>query len=319
MSISVVVPVFNSAGNLALLCDRLEGVLGLLRPSGDYEIVLVEDGSKDNSWAVIDGIAESHANVVGIRLARNYGQHNALLCGIRQARYEVVVTLDDDLQNPPEEIPRLLAELEKGADVVYGTPEVQQHGFLRNIASVLTKWVLSRGMASDTARGVSAFRVFRRSIVDSFDDYKNEYVSIDGLLTWGTDQFVTVPVRHDARSFGESGYSLRKLLRHASNMVTSFSTGPLRFASLAGLLFSLLGFVALLFVGGRYLLSGVAVPGFTFIACAVTVFSGVQLLCIGIIGEYLARVHTATMGRPSYAEKAVVRGAEGTRRAASIG
>lgn len=232
---------------------------------------------------------------------RNYGQHNALLAGIRAARGEVIVTLDDDLQHPPEETGKLLAELERGFDVVYGSPEKLPHSPLRNLAAWTTKLVLQRAMGAETARRVSAFRVFRTKLRHAFEDYRSPYVSIDVLLTWSTARFSSVRVTHRPREVGASNYRFRTLARHALTMITGFSTLPLRLASLIGFCFTLLGFAVLVFVVSVYLLQGGRVPGFPFLASIIAIFSGAQLFSLGIIGEYLARIHVRTMERPQYA------------------
>src|SRR5215208_2731130 len=176
-AISVVVPVYNSASTLSALADRLSAVLE--RGGGAYEIVLVNDGSADGSWQAIETLAAERPHVRGLDLMRNYGQHNALLAGIRAARHPVVVTLDDDLQNPPEEIPKLLAKLDEGNDVVYGAASTRQHGFWRAVATRVSKWAL-RGVIGDEIAGkVSAYRAFRTQLRDAFDDYEGPYVSID--------------------------------------------------------------------------------------------------------------------------------------------
>jgi undecaprenyl-phosphate 4-deoxy-4-formamido-L-arabinose transferase len=297
--ISVVIPVYNSQDSLPLIVKRLETVLSFCAPH--FEVILIDDCSKDRSWEVIGGLVEQYPWVHGIRLMRNFGQHNALLCGIRAAQYEITATLDDDLQNPPEEIPKLLSVLSDGFDVVYGQPQHQQHGILRDAASTLTKLALQSAMGAETARRVSAFRVFRTRLRDAFVNYKGPYVSIDVLLTWGTTRFAAVQVRHDARTIGSSGYTVGKLIRHAMNMMTGFSTFPLQVASITGFLFTLFGLGVLAFVIVRYAMYGSAVPGFPFLASVIAIFSGAQLFALGIIGEYLARIHFRTMERPPYA------------------
>jgi undecaprenyl-phosphate 4-deoxy-4-formamido-L-arabinose transferase len=237
---------------------------------------------------------------------RNYGQHSAVLCGLRAARHEVVVTMDDDLQHPPEEVPRLLAKLDEGHDVVYGTPQVEQHGFLRDMASRVTKFALQSAMGAETARKVSAFRVFRTFLRDASSSYRSQHVSIDVLLTWATTRFAALPVRHDPRTVGVSNYTFRKLLTHAINMLTGFSTFPLQLASLSGFVFTLFGIATLAYVLINYMVHGGAVPGFAFLASAIAIFSGAQLFALGIIGEYLARMHFRMMERPPYAVRATV-------------
>jgi undecaprenyl-phosphate 4-deoxy-4-formamido-L-arabinose transferase len=295
---SVVVPVYNSSLVLQQLVEELEVVLPGC--SSEFELVLVNDASPDRSWQIITELARGRTWVHGINLMRNVGQHNALLCGIRAAKYEVVVTIDDDLQNPPDEISRLLAKLEEGFDVVYGVPEYQQHGFLRDLASKITKLVLQNAMGAEIARNISAFRVFRTQVREAFQQYRGPFVSIDVLLTWGTTRFGALQVRHEPRRKGVSGYTLRKLILHALNMMTGFSVLPLQIASLIGFVFTIFGLLALAFVIGRYLIQGSAVPGFPFLASLIAVFSGAQLFALGIIGEYLSRVHFRTMDRPPY-------------------
>ena len=297
--ISIVVPVYNSEATLSELATRLDAVIRPL--SAAYEIIFVNDGSRDGSWAAIEKLAAQRSEVRGINLMRNYGQHNALLCGVRAAQLGTIVTIDDDLQNPPEEIPALLAKMNEGFDVVYGTPAKQQHGFLRDMASSITKMVLQGAMGAETARKVSAFRAFRTQLRDAFADYRNPYVSLDVLLTWSTSHFAAVQVRHEPRKVGQSNYTLAKLMTHALNMMTGFSTWPLRMASLAGFGFTLFGIAILVFVVARYFTHGTAVQGFAFLASIIAIFSGAQLFALGVIGEYLARIHQRGMERPTYA------------------
>jgi len=274
-SVSVVVPVFNSSDTLALLVER--NGLALQAVASKYEIILVNDGSRDGTWDEIVRLANENDVVRGIDLMRNFGQHNALLCGIREARYEVIVTMDDDLQNPPEEIPRLLETLEgEQFDVVYGYPEKQQHGGLRDLASLVTKLALQKGMGVEAARYVSAFRAFRSQIREAFVSYDNAFVSLDVLLTWGTTRFGVVRVRHEARHVGESGYTVNKLVTHALNMLTGFTTWPLRIATTVGFGFTAFGISVLAFVIGRYLIIGTSVPGFPFLASIIAIFSGLN-------------------------------------------
>jgi glycosyltransferase involved in cell wall biosynthesis len=297
-TISVVVPVYNSAGSLPELIQRLQVVL--LALTDTFEVILVNDGSRDGSWQVITALVAQFAFVRGIDLMRNYGQHNALLAGIRQASYNLIVTLDDDLQNPPEEIPTLISKLNEGYDVVYGAPQQEQHGLWRDLASQITKLALQASMGVETARKVSAFRVFRTQVRDAFADYRSPLLSIDVLLTWGTTRFAYIPVRHAPRTIGLSNYTFRKLVRHALNMVTGFSTLPLQIASLIGFGFTLFGLGVLAYVVGRYLIQGSPVQGFPFLASVIAIFSGAQLFALGIIGEYLARIHMRMMEKPTY-------------------
>lgn len=298
-SISIVIPVYNSREILPRLAERLERVLPQVAEK--YEVILVNDGSRDASWEEVARLAERYDWIKGVSLMRNYGQHNAILCGIRRAANEIVVTMDDDLQHPPEEIPKLLEKLGEGFDVVYGAPHKEHHGVLRDAASQMTKIVLQSGMGADVARRVSAFRAFRTYLRDGFADYNGTFISIDVLLTWATTRFAWIFTKHEPRTIGQSNYTLLKLITHAVNMITGFSTLPLQIASIVGFVLTVFGFGILIYVVGRYILmGGTTVPGFPFLAAAIAIFSGAQLFSLGIIGEYIARIHSQTMNRPSY-------------------
>ncbi len=297
-TLSVVVPVYNSAPLLPALVARLEPVLREV--SDEFEVVFVNDGSRDASWRTIAELEERHAWIRGIDLMRNSGQHNALLCGIRAARHAITVTLDDDLQNPPEEIPKLLNALTDDVDVVYGAPREEVHGLWRNLASQVTKIVMQGVLGADTARMVGPFRVFRTEVRRAFDAYKGAAVNIDVVLTWGTTRFAAIRVNHDPRRSGASNYTFGRLLTHTLNMLTGFSTLPLQVASVMGFALTLVGIVLLAFVLGRYILQGTAVPGFAFLASITIIFSGTQLFTLGVIGEYLARMHFRLLDRPPY-------------------
>ena len=295
-SLSVIIPVYNGALSLPELMRQLDAVLPTL--AAEFEVICVEDDGKDNSWQVIQELAAQYAWLRGFKHMRNFGQHNALLCGIREARYEIVVTMDDDLQHPPEEIQRLLAKLDEGYDVVYGRPQHEQHGFLRDVASQVTKIALQSAMGVDVARHVSAFRAFRTVLRNAFNTYESPFVSIDVLLTWGSTRFAAIPVRHEPRRLGVSNYTLRKLVIHALNMMTGFSTVPLQIASLFGFAMTLFGVLVLIYVFGRLLFES-SIPGFPFLASVITIFAGAQLFALGIIGEYLARMYVRVMGKPA--------------------
>jgi glycosyltransferase involved in cell wall biosynthesis len=300
--LSVVVPVYRSEAILPELVRRLENALPAI--ASTFELVLVNDSSPDGSWDVICQLAQRYPWIRAINLMRNYGQHNALLCGIRAAQHGVIVTMDDDLQHPPEEIPKLLTVLDQGFDVVYGRPAQEQHGLLRDLASLTTKLALQNMMGAEIARQVSAFRLFRAEVAGAFRHYEGAFVSIDVLLTWGTNRFAATPVRHEPRAHGTSGYTFRKLFTHAMNMMTGFSTKPLQLASVVGFVFTLFGFGVLCYVVVRYFLQGAPVPGFPFLASIIALFSGAQLFALGIMGEYLARMHFRSMQKPPYAVRA---------------
>lgn len=296
--ISVVIPVYNSESTLEELCNRLVKVLGPFTP--DFEILLINDGSHDSSWERIEQLSRVHPSVRGVNLLRNYGQHNALLCGIMEARFGITVTLDDDLQQHPEDLPALVGKLLQGYDVVYGARTTESHGVWRNLAARVTKRMLQSAMGVETAKHVSPFRAFRTPIRNAFPRDAGPLVSIDVMLTWGAASYAIVPVQHDPRQQGTSGYSLTKLITHTMNMVTGFTSLPLQAASVMGFCLTFIGILILGYVLIQFLLVGSKVPGFPFLASIIALFSGTQLFAIGIIGEYLARMHQRSMGKPSY-------------------
>jgi undecaprenyl-phosphate 4-deoxy-4-formamido-L-arabinose transferase len=315
--LSVVIPAYRSAATLPAVVEELFGVLPELTP--EFEIILVDDGSQDGTWSAIQDLAARYPQVRGIELMRNYGQHNAILCGIQTCSYPVTVTMDDDLQHPAAEIPRLLEVLVGEYDVVYGTPVAEQHELWRAMASRFTKLALRSSMGVETAQKVSAFRAFRTQVRDAFPQRPHAFVSIDVLLTWASSRFAAVRVDHRPRPSGDSNYTVLKLIRHALDMLTGFSTLPLQFAS--GLGFALTGFgvLILLFVVVRYLLSGTSLPGFPFLASIIAIFSGAQLFAIGIVGEYLARMHFRLMERPSFVVRSTSEAALGDKAGNSRG
>ncbi len=230
---------------------------------------------------------------------RNYGQHNATLCGVREARYEVIVTMDDDLQNPPREIPKLLEKLAEGHDVVYGVARKRQQAWWKNLASVIVKRAIAYVMGLRTVRDIGAFKAFRADLRKSFEDFKSPDVLVDVLLSWGTSRFASVTVEEAPRTVGKSNYNLFKLIKVSLLVLTSYTTIPLRFASIVGFLFTLFGMGVLIYVLTVYFTAG-SIPGFPFLASTIIIFSGVQLFALGIIGEYLARVFERTGGKHTY-------------------
>ncbi len=297
-NISVVVPVYYSARTLVELVERLESVL-----SNDhipFEIILVNDGSQDSSWQVICELAKNSQYVRGIDLMRNFGQDNALLCGIRAAQFNLIATIDDDLQHQPEELPRLLGKLNEGFDVVYGAPIQPQQSFERRLASYMIRRALQIVMGTDTAHNISSFRLFRARLRSAFGDFNSHFISMDTLLSWGTNRFGVVRVEHRSRQQGRSNYNFGKLVTQAINIVLGFSTLPLRLVSILGFALVIFGFFIMVYVIGRYFIEQYSVPGFPFLASIITIFSGAQMLTLGVFGEYLTRIYFRALNRPSY-------------------
>jgi glycosyltransferase involved in cell wall biosynthesis len=295
---SIVVPVYNSERSLDDLVARLTATMNSLE--GDYEIILVNDGSGDGSWDVIRRLATQFPRARGINLMRNFGQHNALLAGIQKARYQVTVTIDDDLQHPPEEIPKLLTRLAEGYDVVYGRPRKRSHDAWRNLSSKVIKSVLKIILGTEMGTHSSAFRAFRTELRRGFATFAGAELSVDVLLSWGAARVTHVLVEHHPRRTGKSGYTIPRLMLLAFELLAGYSALPLRIASGMGLLTSGLGVVMFFYVVIRRLMQTEYTPGFAFLAAEIAFFAGMQMFAIGVIGEYIARLHFRTMGKPPY-------------------
>jgi len=295
MNLSIVVPVYRGEVFIEPLVLRLKDALPKFAKK--FEVIFVNDGSPDNSWAVIEKLARQYGWVRGICLRRNYGQHNATLCGIREARYEVTVTMDQDLQHPPEEIPLLLAKLEEGYDVVYGVPRKLPQGFWRNLMTAAIKRILARVIGAPSIRNVSAFRAFRTSLREAFVNFQSPSLILDVLLSWGTTRFTSVQV--NVMQAERTNYNLTMLVRAALLILIGYSTLPLRFASWVGFAMTIFGVGVFIYVLTIYFTAG-SLPGFPFLASIIALFSGTQLFALGIFGEYLARMFDRSMDRPPY-------------------
>ena len=298
--ISIVVPVFNGERSVPELVRQLEPVLAEnAAVPGAFEAILVNDGSRDGSWQAICDLAGRFPWVHGIDLMRNYGQHNALMCGIRAASFRWIVTMDDDLQHPPDQLPIVLAKLKEGYDVVYGVPERLSHGPVRNLMSSGAKILIAKATGNKNVRDISAFRGIRADLRSSLSTYDSPTVVLDVLLGWTTSRFASVTVRQEPRRIGSSNYGPFRLLNQLLLVYTSYTTFPLRMSSMIGFFFTMFGFVLLLYVLIRYMIQG-SQPGFPFLASIITIFGGVQLFSLGVIGEYLGRMFERTMNRPTF-------------------
>ena len=297
-NISVVIPVYNSAKTLADLTQRITATFDKI--CDQYEIILVNDGSRDDSWPLVQSLmAEKPGVIRGINLMRNYGQHNALLCGIRHAQYEITVTMDDDLQHLPEEVVKLVNKLNEGYDVVYGIPEKLVHSPWRNFSSKASKVFLAKILGINRIKYMSAFRAFKTDLRRSFASFSGPNVIIDALLTWGTDNFTTVEVVEQPRAVGRSNYTLAKLVKLGMTALTGFSTIPLKFATFIGFFLTIFGLGILIYAIERSFHEG-SIPGFPFLASIISIFSGAQLFALGIFGEYLSSMFHRSMNYPSY-------------------
>jgi len=267
------------------------------------QIVLVNDGSPDRSDQVCRALQKCHPeSVVYVRLARNFGEHNAVMAGLHRATGEHIVVIDDDFQNPPEEVARLVDYArDHDYDVVYTRYARKHHSWFRNLGSRFNNAVATVLLDKPRDLYLSSFKCLNQFTAREILRYTGPYPYVDGLILRCTRNIGTLLVRHEPRSVGRSNYTLRKLINHAINMMTGFSVLPLQVASVLGLAFGSMGFLVLLYVLLRYLVDGSAVPGFPFLASIIAIFSGVQLFALGIFGEYLARMHFRSMERPPYA------------------
>jgi len=300
-SLSVVIPVYGSEPVLPELVRRLQAMFDRQgRPSGDYELILVCDCSPDRSWDVIRSLAQQYPWVRGILLRMNAGQHNALMAGFRQARGRVIVTMDDDLQHAPEDIPLLLAELAQGRDVVYARFKSRKHAGWKVAGSRLNDLVAGYLMNKPKGLYLSPFRAMTADIRDDILRYQGPYVYVDGLILSVTRNIGTVDVDHHERYAGDSGYTLRKSISLWLKMATNFSIVPLRITSFVGLCFAGLGFVlALLLIIQKLTLDRMPI-GWSSLIVTVLIVGGVQLLALGMLGEYLGRVLLILNSRPQY-------------------
>ena len=295
MNLSIVVPVYRGETLVEPLVARLSKALPTFAKK--YEIILVNDGSPDGSWEIIEQLVKKYKWVRGFRLMRNYGQHNATLCGVRLARYDVIVTMDQDLQHPPEDIPLLLAELEKGFDVVYGSPKKLPQGFIRNMLTANIKRILANIMGVPSVKNISAFRAFPTHLRSAFENFQSPTMIIDVLLSWGTTRFTSIQV--DIAEARNSNYNFAALVEMSLMILVGYSTKPLRLASWIGFVMTLFGIGVFLYVMTIYFTVG-SLPGFPFLASIIALFSGAQLFALGIFGEYLARMFDRSMDRPPY-------------------
>lgn len=302
MKISVVVPCYRSRNTLDELIERLHACLP--QSAEAFEVILVIDGSPDDTYAVARALERQHPDTMRtVLLRRNYGQHNALLAGIMRARYGVTVTMDDDLQHRPEEIGYLIEGLRDPLiDLVYGVAQEEEHGFVRSLSSRVVKAALSASGVPN-AKDVSAFRAFRTDLRDGFGHVADPFASLDVLLSWSTNSVERRALPMDRRANGASNYSLASLTRHAMNMVTGYGTGPLKLVTWLGMACSLLGFGLFISVIIRFWTGGIEVAGFTTLASMLAILSGALMLSIGILGEYIGRLHFRSMQRPTFLVK----------------
>jgi glycosyltransferase involved in cell wall biosynthesis len=290
-SISVVIPVFRSGPELQNLYERLQAVLSDI--TFQWEIILVDDASNDGTFDRMLELHRKDNRVKVIRFARNIGQHHATLCGLQRASGDVVLTMDDDLQNPPEEIPAFLARLDEGYDLVIGQiTGTKQHGCMRNLASRCIQTMVSYILSKPKNLALSSFRALSRRAVDGMISFKGKHIYIPALMLDAVpaDRICNIPVLHNARAFGKSNYTLRKLLKLSSYLVINHSRLPLRFVSTWGFFVSIASLIFALYIVVSVFIHGSQYSGWPSLAVLISFLSGNILFAIGILGEYIGRL-----------------------------
>lgn len=301
--ISIVIPVYNSAESLPLLVGEIEREL----TGYNFEVVFINDSSGDNSLSVLKKLARTRSNMTLLDLARNFGQHNAIMAGMKFARGDVFVLMDDDLQHPPSEIRKLIDTMEKsGYDVVYGNYVVKKHNIFRNWGSALNDRMATHLMKKPRELYFSSFKAIRSFIAKEILQYAGAYPYIDGLIFRSTDNIGSVSVDHREREVGVSNYTFRKLVRLWFNMFTNFSILPLRMVTILGFFMSFVSFVFAAYVVIERHSFSIIQQGWASIMVSIMLLSGVQLASIGFLGEYLGRTYLTVNQTPQYVIREVV-------------
>lgn len=295
---SMVIPVYNSEASIENVCMRIKNVFNNIQ--GNYEIILVDDGSSDNSWKVMQELNRKNKDIKIISLMRNFSEHNAVITGLNYVSGDFVIIMDDDGQNPPEEIPKLINEVIKGYDVVYAQYGAKKHNLFRNLGSAFNGWVASFLLKKPRDMYLCSFKIIRRALVNELVKYNGPYPYIDGLIFRSTGNIGKVKVEHRERALGRSGYSMRKLVSLWLNMFTNFSVIPLRISVYFGLLFALLGFIMSVFFIIEKILFPSNPMGWASLVVAIFMFSGIQLIVLGMIGEYIGRIFLSLNMTPQY-------------------
>ncbi len=301
--ISVVIPVYNSEAIINELVDRIAKILA----NTNYEIILVDDGSKDNSWSTITQLKTTHSTTVkGIQLNKNYGQHNALLCGMTNAKGKSVITMDDDLQHPPEEIEKLVAKYkETGAQVVYGIPHNKKHDKIRKAGSYFVR-KSSKYFANNPNGEGSSFRLIDGEIINQIKlHHANNYIFIDEIIHWYTSDIALVDVTHHERKAGKSGYTLPRLIRLYLSVFINYTANPLKLMIYGGLVSSIVFFC----IGIWFIVKKITVGaplGYTSQIVSILFSTSLIMLCLGVIGKYIFNLHQLQSGKPLYGIRKII-------------
>jgi len=296
--VSIVIPVYNSEQTIGDVCARMSQVFASLAYS--YEVVMVDDGSADHSWNVLQKLSKENKAYKAIRLMRNFGEHHAVMAGLNHARGDYTVIMDDDGQNPPEEVPLLLREIEEGHDVVYTYYAEKKHHPFRNLGSKFNDIVATYLLKKPKNLYLSSFKIMNKLLREQVVKYTGPYPYIDGLVLRSTRNIGKVLVNHESRHVGKSNYTFMKLVALWLNMFTNFSILPLRLTSLLGFGFSVIGFImGIIFAVEKIIHPDISV-GYASIVVLVVGFAGIQLLIIGMMGEYIGRLFLTNNQTPQF-------------------
>lgn len=304
LTLSIVIPVYRSAGILPKLVDEIGGACINAGWAESFELILVCDASPDESWSVIEQLSKKNPFVKGVCLRRNFGQHNAIMAGLSQSQGSYVVLMDDDMQHPPSEIPRLVKALQNGADVCYTKYSNRQHVAWKKMGSQFNNWVATLLLSKPSELYLSSFKALRREVALEVMKYNGPYAYIDGLILDVTRSIVSIEIEHQARLSGEGGYNLFSSISLWLKMATGFSIVPLRLASMLGLLITLVSFASLIFVVISRIYNPSLSAGWPSVISTILFLGGVQLACIGIIGEYIGRTYLLVNRKPQYVIRA---------------
>ncbi len=285
---SVVIPVYNS-GNI--VSTTIEEVINFfIKEKLKFEIILVNDGSKDNSWEVISKISNTNSNIIAINLLKNYGQHNAIFCGLKYTNGDYIITMDDDMQNPPSEINHLINKALEGYDLVFGQYEQKQHSIFKKLTSKLYNYVVKKIFDVPDGITISNFKIFHKSVVNRITSYKTLYPYISGLGLMYASNICMVNVIHNKREVGSSTYTLFKMLKMMATVTFNYSTYPLKFLGFLGFFISLLSFSIGLFYMIRNIIYNDGLVGWTSLVVLISFLGGYMIMMIGIIGDYIGRI-----------------------------
>ncbi len=297
--VSFIIPCYRSAQTIGKVVEEISVTL---ERSGQYqyEIILVNDASPDNTFEVIRSLCEKRKEICGVNLARNFGQHAALMAGFHYAHGDIIVCLDDDGQTPAEEVPRLLARLEEGYDVVYARYEIKKHSAFRNFGSHVNEWMTRVMLGKPKELYLSSYFAVKRFIVDEMLRYTNPYPYVIGLVLRTTKNITNVDVKHRERQVGTSGYTIGKLLALWFNGFTAFSIKPLRVATAIGAFSAIAGFLYGIYTIVKKLVNPNVVIGFSSLMSSMVFIGGMVMLMLGIIGEYIGRIYISMNNSPQY-------------------